>query len=70
MCSVVWTACRTLTPKAVRVFRVADRDVAAHAFGVSFACEHPEGERHFLQHPLSVLGVGREGWDARETLTL
>jgi hypothetical protein len=57
MCSVVWTAYGTLTPKAVRVLRIADGDVAAHAFGVSFACEHPEGEGHFLQHPLSMLGV-------------
>ena len=54
----------------MRVLGVADGDVAGHAFGVAFAGEDAEGESHFGEHPLAVLGVGGEGWDAREGLAL
>jgi hypothetical protein len=54
----------------VRVLGVAHGDVAGHAFGVAFAGEDAEGEGHFGEHPLAVLGVGGEGWDAGEGLAL
>ena len=57
-------------PEGVRVLWVADGDVAGHAFGVAFAGEDAEGEGHFGEHPLAVLGVGGEGWDAGERLAL
>jgi len=57
-------------PEGVRVFRVADGDVARHAFGVAFAGEDAEGQGHFGEHPLSVGGVGGEGGDAGEGCAL
>jgi hypothetical protein len=45
-------------PKGMYVFRIADGDVAAHAFGVAFAGEDAEGACHMLQH---VAAVGVKG---------
>lgn len=57
-------------PEGVWVLRVADGDVAGHAFGVAFAGEDAEGQGHLGEHPLAVLGVGGECWDAGERLAL
>jgi hypothetical protein len=44
-----------IRPKVMRVLRVADADVPAHAFGVAFAREDAESEGHVLEHPFAVL---------------
>lgn len=57
-------------PEGVRVLRVADGDVAGHAFGIAFAGEDAEGEGHFGEHPLAMSGVRGEGRDAGKRLAL
>jgi hypothetical protein len=57
-------------PEGMGVLRVADGDVAGHAFGVAFAGEDAEGEGHFGEHPLAVGGVGGVGGDAGEGCAL
>lgn len=57
---------RRYSPEGVRVLRVSDGDVPAHALCVAFASEDSKSESHLLQHPLSMLCVGREGRDAGE----
>lgn len=57
-------------PEGMRVFRVADRDVAAHALGEALAGEDAERARHVREDPCAVLIVGREERDSGECYAL